>query len=393
MFKRKLKTIFLAVLFCLGAGNLFAVEEYVSKVYKEIDVIFVKQADKELANILRENVEDKYYYLMENYTKKKVRRLIIDNEYEFAMTAIYIIIDNNIDGDFEDEDAVDLYAAIAEAYEIQQQYEKEQEEKAIAEAAKKEAEKEKLIAATQKDYNVVTTAEGKQVYVSSKDERTEKYRWNANFGMIDFGVLTAASAAKPLMSEGIALDVTYEYSIPKSVVVGGDLFFDFKFMAFNGGPMEFNFEAAPKVAFPFAPKFFIRLGFSDLNVLKSTQNHLFSGIQARHRILEDHLHVRSQITLVFFRQLSGYVASVEDDLAVGRVVQPDDGAPCGGFTGSGFADKAVGLSLVDVEADAVHGLCCETAADPEVLLQILDMKQRCSVLTHTAQPPSSSFLS
>ena len=272
MFKRKLKTIFLAVLLCLGAGNLFAVEEYVSKVYKEIDVIFVKQADKELANILRENVEDKYYYLMENYTKKKVRRLIIDNEYEFAMTAIYIIIDNNIDGDFEDEDAVDLYAAIAEAYEIQQQYEKEQEEKAIAEAAKKEAEKEKLIAATQKDYNVVTTAEGKQVYVSSKDERTEKYRWNANFGMIDFGVLTAASAAKPLMSEGIALDVTYEYSIPKSVVVGGDLFFDFKFMAFNGGPMEFNFEAAPKVAFPFAPKFFIRLGFSDLNVLKSTQN-------------------------------------------------------------------------------------------------------------------------
>ena len=79
MFKKKLKTIILAVLFCLGAGNLFAVEEYVSKVYKEIDIIFVKQADKELAEILRENVEDKYYYLMENYTKKKVRRLIIDN--------------------------------------------------------------------------------------------------------------------------------------------------------------------------------------------------------------------------------------------------------------------------------------------------------------------------
>ena len=269
IFKGRLKTFLLAIILCLAAGNLFAIEEYVSKVYKEIDVIFIKQADKELENILRENVSDKYYYLMENYTKKKVRRLIIDNEYEFAMTAIYIIIDNNIDGDFEDEDAVDLYAAIAEAYEIQQQYEKEQEQKAIAEAQKKEAEKEKILAAAQKDYNVVTTSEGKQVYVSAKDERTEKYRWNANFGMIDFGIDSAPSISKPFMSEGISLDFTYEYAIPKSVVIGGDIFFDFKFMSFNKGPMEFNFEIAPKVAFPFAEKLFFRLGFSDLGILKS----------------------------------------------------------------------------------------------------------------------------
>ena len=266
--KKRFKTFILALIFSLAAGNLFAIEEYVSKVYKEIDVIFIKQADKELATILRDNVDDKYYYLMENYTKKKVRRLIIDNEYEFAMTAIYIIIDNNIDGDFEDEDAVDLYAAIAEAYEIQQQYEKEQEQKAVAAAAKKEAEKEKLIAATQKDYNVVTTSEGKQVYLSSKDERSENYRWNANFGMIDFGLVTAQDLTKPLMAEGIALDFTYEYSIPKSITIGGDLFFDFKFMEFNSGPMEFNVEIAPKVAFSFAPKLFFRLGFSDLGVLK-----------------------------------------------------------------------------------------------------------------------------
>ena len=141
VYKKRVKTFLLGLLFFLLAGTAFSVEEYVSKVYKEIDVIFVKKADKELENILRENVEDKYYYLMENYTKKKVRRLIIDNDYEFAMTAIYIIIDNNIDGDFEDEDAVDLYAAIAEAYEIQQAYEEEQQRKALADAAKKEAEK------------------------------------------------------------------------------------------------------------------------------------------------------------------------------------------------------------------------------------------------------------
>ena len=272
--KKRFKTLLLSLILLLAASNVFAIEEYVSKVYKQIDVIFIEQADKELDKVLRQNVEDKYYYLMENYTKKKVRRLIIDNEYEFAMTAIYIIIDNNIDGDFEDEDAVDLYAAVAEAYEIQQQFEKEKEQKAIADAQKKAAEKERLLSVVEKDYNVVTTAEGKTVYLSSKDERTEKYRWNLNFGMIDFGLVTAAGLEKPSMAEGIALDFTYEYAIPKSVAIGGDLFFDFKFMQFNKGPMEFNFEIAPKVAFPFAPKLFFRLGFSDLGVLKNSDENV-----------------------------------------------------------------------------------------------------------------------
>ena len=270
---KRLKCLFLAVLFCLSSGSLFAIEDYVSKVYKEIDIIFVNQADKELRDILKDNVEDKYYYLMENYTKKKVRRLIIDNEYEFAMTAIYIIIDNNIDGDFEDEDAVDLYATIAEAYEIQQQYERQRQEKAIAEEARKEAEKERLRTVVEKDYNVATTSEGKKVYLSAKDDRSESYRWNANFGMIDFGLVTADNEHFPTMGEGISLDFTYEYTIPQSIVLGGDLFFDFKFMQFNLGPMSFNFEIAPKVAFPaLSSNLFFRFGFSDLGILKNSED-------------------------------------------------------------------------------------------------------------------------
>ena len=46
--KRRLKSFLLTLVLFLAAGNLFAVEEYVSKDYKEIDIIFVKQADKEL---------------------------------------------------------------------------------------------------------------------------------------------------------------------------------------------------------------------------------------------------------------------------------------------------------------------------------------------------------
>ncbi len=303
IFGRKLKAFFIAILLSLCTGSLFAVEEYVSKVYKEIDIIFINKADKELQEILKENVDDKYYYLMENYTKKKVRRLIIDNEYEFAMTAIYIIIDNNIDGDFEDEDAVDLYSTIAEAYEIQQQYEYQQEQKALAEAARKEAEKEKIRTSVEKEYNVVTTSEGKQVYVSAKDERSQSYRWNANFGMIDFGLTTSGKLSSALMAEGISLDATYEYSIPKSITIGGDLFVDFKFMQFNNGPMELNFEIAPKVAFPFAPKLFFRLGFSDLAILKNEDETILNKNPAL-REIQSNLY-GSVITPLVGVQLSG----------------------------------------------------------------------------------------
>jgi len=246
------------------------VEDYVSRVYKEIDIIFINQADEELEDILRDNIDDKYYYLMENYTKKKVRRLIIDNEYEFAMTAIYIIIDNNIDGDFEDEDAVDLYSTIAEAYEIQLAYEEEQKQKALAEAAKKEAEKEKLRTSVEKDYNVATTADGKKVYVSAKDERSQNYKWNAHFGLIDFGINTVPKLDTPLMAEGVSIDASYEYTLPKSFAIGADIFFDFKFMEFNNGPMELNFEISPKIAFTgLSSNLFFKIGFSDLSVLKN----------------------------------------------------------------------------------------------------------------------------
>lgn len=264
--------LFTVLFFCL-TSSVFAVEEYVSRVYKEIDVVFVKRSDSELDSILKENIDDKYYYLMENYSKKKVRRLLIDNEYEFAMSAIYIIIDNNIDGDFEDEDAIDLYSTISEAYEIQQQYELAQAIKAAEEQAKKEAEKEKLRTVVEKDYKVATTSEGKRVYLSSVDERSSSYRWDMKFGMIDFGVTTAQKLSSPVFGEGISLEGTYEYTIPDSLVVGGDVYGDFKFMQFNNGPLNFNFEIAPKIAFSkLSPNLFLRFGFSDLGIMKSSAN-------------------------------------------------------------------------------------------------------------------------
>ena len=93
---KRLKRLLVASIMLLCAGHVFALEDYVSDVYHEIDTAFQQKSETGLNVVLQENQGDKYYYLMENYATKKVRRLIITNDYEFAMNAILVIIDNNI---------------------------------------------------------------------------------------------------------------------------------------------------------------------------------------------------------------------------------------------------------------------------------------------------------
>ena len=109
MFGRRIKIISLAVLIVFFSSRLFALEEYVSAVYTQIDSCFSAKDDEKLNSVLSKNVNDKYYYLMENYTQKKIRRLIVNNEYDFAMAAILVVIENNLDN----EEAVEMYSVIS----------------------------------------------------------------------------------------------------------------------------------------------------------------------------------------------------------------------------------------------------------------------------------------
>ena len=124
MFYKKIKTLIFGMIFLAVSHPLFAVDEYISKIYKQLDKIFYEKSENELNNVLSNNSQDRNYYLIENYTEKKIRRLIVNNDYDFAMTAIIIVIENNIDN----EQAVEMYSLIAEAYEVQKNYELEQEQ-------------------------------------------------------------------------------------------------------------------------------------------------------------------------------------------------------------------------------------------------------------------------
>ena len=109
MFRSRIKSIAAVFVFVIFSNNLFALEEYVTEVYKQIDSCFSAKDEDKLNSVLSRNSKDKYYYLMENYTQKKIRRLIVNNDYDFAMAATLAVIENNLDND----EAVEMYSVIS----------------------------------------------------------------------------------------------------------------------------------------------------------------------------------------------------------------------------------------------------------------------------------------
>ncbi|MDE5897875.1 MAG: hypothetical protein K2H09_01220 [Treponemataceae bacterium] len=88
--------VFLLVLVS-ACAPAFAVDAYIGTLYKQIDIAFVHKSDSELNSILAGNMLNDDYYLIENYTMKKIRRLLISEDYQFAMDANLVVIDNNLD--------------------------------------------------------------------------------------------------------------------------------------------------------------------------------------------------------------------------------------------------------------------------------------------------------
>lgn len=270
MFYKKIKTLIFGMIFLAVSHPLFAVDEYISKIYKQLDKIFYEKAENELNNVLSNNSQDRNYYLIENYTEKKIRRLIVNNDYDFAMTAIIIVIENNIDN----EQAVEMYSLIAEAYEVQKNYELEQEQLRQRELARIEMEKEKQRVNVDKKYvSTSKTDTGKSVYISGKETKLSSYSWKANLGIVDLAWLidTAAPTAQlQNFQYGISLDGTYEYTFPNDIIFGADVFFDGHFLSFSSNendviPLFGEIEGAFKFASANLSKnLFGRIGFGSI---------------------------------------------------------------------------------------------------------------------------------
>lgn len=221
MIFRKIKVYTILVLLFSFALPAFAVEEYISDIYKKIDQIFIIQSEDQLNTLLSDNNEDSNYYLIENYTEKKIRRLIVNNEYDFAMTAIIIVIENNLDN----EQAVEMYSVIADAYKVQQEHEAELEYQRQLELARIEKEKEKQRVNVEKEYVAAkNTNSGKSVYVTGKETKLTSYRWKVALGLADFVYLHDNSSNINSLHYGPSLSFNYEYMLESKTIIGAELF-------------------------------------------------------------------------------------------------------------------------------------------------------------------------
>ena len=271
MFGRKLKILSFTILFLFFCGKLFAIDEYVSDIYKQIDTCFSSKDDEKLNSILAKNCNDKNYYLVENYTQKKIRRLIVNNDYDFAMSATLALIENNLDN----EEAVEMYSVISDAYEIQRKHEAELEHQRQLELARIELEKEKQRGSVEKEYVSATkTSSGSSVYVAGKETKLTSTNWNVKLGLVDLMYLMENQSDINTFHYGVSLDFSYEYTMESKDILGVDVFGGAQFLAIADEektiPLLADAEAAVKYAFAkLSNHVFVRLGFDAIITGKS----------------------------------------------------------------------------------------------------------------------------
>ena len=282
MICKKLKFLILSLVFLLTANSLFAVEEYVSQIYKQLDQIFIEKSEDKLSAVLEDNSSDKYYYLIENYTEKKIRRLIVNNDYDFAMTAIIVVIDNNL----ENEQAVEMYTVIAEAYEVQQKHEAELEYQRQLELARIEKAKEAQRGNVEKEYVAATNAStGKTVYVTGKETKLVRYNLKGSMGLADVTWLMDQKSETSTFHYGPALELNYGYTTDAKSVIGFDAFGSIQFLSMGNLkdekqliPLLADADLSLKYAPAAFPLFNIRAGFGLAFTGKTDYQNLFSPI-------------------------------------------------------------------------------------------------------------------
>ena len=88
--------------------------------------------------------------------------------------------------------------------------------------------------------------------------------------------------------------------------------------------------------------------------------HGHARVERAERVLEDHAHLAAQRLHLVLADLGDVdalaILGAKPDLAVGRVVQPQDRAAGGGFAAAALAHQPQHLLLAQREADAIDGL-------------------------------------
>src|SRR5699024_6105699 len=110
-------------------------------------------------------------------------------------------------------------------------------------------------------------------------------------------------------------------------------------------------------------------------------------VQRGHRVLEDHLHLADDLAVKLMRDLAADLFALKPHLTRSDRIDADDCAADCRFARAGFADKAKGLALVNLERDVLHGME-RMAFWAEIDAEVLDIDQYFFLTDrHAAAPP------
>ena len=270
MFANKKRFILTAlVLVCTCHFFVFAQSnENISEVYKQIDMaVAAKNADT-ISAILKENRESSVYPMIEAYTLKKTRQLIISDNLEVARQTSLAVIDNNI----ENFDAVELYSYIDKAILNQQAAEQAAENRKRLEQERIAAlnAKSKAKLASRGNYQIVNTASGQEVYINEQQASFSPIVWTVRLGLADFLYQKITEPSYASLKYGLAVGGDLFYPSER-FVFGTDVFVDAQILTMGDGEQEFfvSGKLVPQIAFvDFTKSLFLRFGLS-ANMLAS----------------------------------------------------------------------------------------------------------------------------
>jgi len=95
--------------------------------------------------------------------------------------------------------------------------------------------------------------------------------------------------------------------------------------------------------------------------------HLLARIQARHRVLKDHLHRHAQLFSHIPVHLAGDIHAVEANRPARRPVEADERAADRALAAAALAHEPVRFARVDHEIHAVHGANEKVSVHSEIL--------------------------
>lgn len=252
--------LFILLLIILVGTSSFAIAQQAMSagVLRSVDNAFVERSSDMLITVLVANVNVYDYPQLEEYTLRKIRQYIVQNELDFAKIASLALIDNNLDN----EDAVALYSSITNAIDKrdqmladQKRMEEELAQKRLANANSTTNEN------ISKNYqSVKNVSSGEAYYYDLQSSGYSPISWNIGLGVVDF--LFEVAPEETSSKYGLSISGDFFYSA-SSIVIGGEFFLDCNLISFAGNNETVSsVKFIPQLAFKgFTENLFFRLGF------------------------------------------------------------------------------------------------------------------------------------